>query len=65
MRPMNSKNCVARTIVYGISPAFTSLLLRDLRAEVAALRKAVGADDRQCDVMSHPGSRLRVEEVAG
>jgi hypothetical protein len=24
MRPMNSKNCVARTIVYGIGPVLTS-----------------------------------------
>ena len=65
IRPMNSKNCVARTIVYGTAPALTSFLLRDLRAQVAALGEPVGADDRQRDVVPHAGGRLRREQVAG
>ena len=40
------------------------LLLGELRAEVAALGQAVGADDRQRDVMSHARGRLRGEQVA-
>jgi hypothetical protein len=39
-------------------------LLRHLAAEVAALEQALGADDRQCHVVSHAGRRLGCKQVA-
>jgi hypothetical protein len=45
-------------------PRLDQLLLGDLRAEVAAVRKPVGADNRQRNVMSHPGSLLCGEQIA-
>ena len=65
MRPMNSKNCVARRIVYGIGRGLHRLLLGELRAEVAAVREPVGADDRQRDVVPHPGRCLGGERCCG
>ena len=65
MLSMNSKNCVARTIEYGIDDAGDQLLLRDLGPQVAAVGQPVGADDGHRDVMSDPGGRLGGEQVAG
>ena len=50
----------------GDGPGLDQLLLRDLRAHVAALgSEPVRADDRQRDVVSHAGGRLCGEQVAG
>jgi hypothetical protein len=65
MRSRNSKNCVARNDRVRDRGLRDQLLLRELRAEVAALGQALGADDRQRDVMPHPGGRFGREQVAG
>jgi hypothetical protein len=61
---MNSKNCVEWRIVYGIPEAFDQVLLGHLRAEVPALEKALRSDDRQREMMTHAGGRLRREKIA-
>ena len=48
----------------GNAGGLDQVLLGQLGAEVAALRQAVGADDRQRDVMPHAGGRFRGEQVA-
>ena len=62
---MNSKNCVAWTIEYGIADCLDQLLLRDLGAEVAALGEPLGADHRQRDVVLHTGRAGGREQIAG
>ena len=44
--------------------ALISAFLGELRTEIAAVRKAVGADDRERHVMLHAGGRLGGEQVA-
>src|SRR6266700_6211403 len=47
----NSKNWVARTIVYGIGEPLNELLLGKLGAEITAVLQALGSDNRESDVM--------------
>ena len=49
----------------GGGPGLHQVLLRDLRAEVAALRQSVSANHGQRDVVPHAGGRLCGEEVPG
>ena len=65
MRLTNSKNCVARTIEYGIDEFLDQLLLRDLGPEVAALRHSVAAHDRQGHVMAHARRGFGGKEIDG
>src|SRR5262249_49607043 len=64
MPPTNSRNCVARTDdrVRDLGGLDQSLLGHH-RAEVAAHEEALGADDRQRDVVGDAGGRFGGEEV--
>ena len=59
----NSKNCVARTIVYGTADALISFPWAIFARKYPLFEQTLGADDRQRDVMSHAGGHLGGEEV--
>jgi hypothetical protein len=61
---MNSKNCVADDRVRDRG-VLDQLLVRKLRAEVAAFEHALGSHDRQRNVMPHPCSRFGGKQIAG
>src|SRR5262249_52988794 len=61
--PRNSKNCVARTIVYGTLPPPISLSWATF-PQVPAVRDPVGPPHRQRDVVPHASRRFRGKEVA-
>lgn len=60
---MNSKNCVAWTIEYGIDESLM-LFLRHLGAEVAALGQPLGSHHRQRDAVRHTGGSSRLEKIS-
>ena len=62
---MNSKNCVACTIEYGMPELGDQLLLDALGLEVALVGHALGADHRQRHVVADARRLLRREQVAG
>ena len=64
MPPTNSKNWVARTIGIGNPGGLDQPLLGELGAKVATVLQALGTDDRQRNMMAHPGSGFRREQVA-
>ena len=64
MAPTKSKNCVARTIVYGMLEALMRFSCASLRAEVAAGEEAIGADDGEGDVVADAGGSFGGVDIA-
>jgi hypothetical protein len=60
----NSKNCVERNDCIENLGSLDQVFLGHIRAEITTLEKAVGADDRQRNVMSHASGRFCGKEVA-
>src|SRR6478672_2996244 len=59
----NSRNCVERMMV-GMPEASISLSWATYGAEIAILRRPVGSDDGERDMVPDAGSGLRSEKVA-